>query len=271
METNVPDENGKSGTETHEKLRTAEIEDNAPDRLLADIRLLIENGRNRAAQAVNAELVLLYWLIGKRICADIIVEGRAEYGKQVVKSLSRVLTAEYGRGFSSKSLLHMIRFTETFPDQEIVSALSRQLTWSHFLEVIYIKEPLARNFYAEICRVERWSVRTLRTKIRGMLYERTAISRKPEELARQELQALSAEDQMTPDLVFRAPYLLNFLGLADTYSEQDLESAILREIEQFLLELGSDFTFVARQKRLTIGKEDFYLNLLFFHIRSQIA
>lgn len=266
METNASDENSsKTGAETHGKLHPVRNEEKAPDRLLADIRLLIENGRNRAAQVVNAELVLLYWLIGKRICADIIVERRAEYGKQVVQSLSRVLTAEYGRGFSSKSLLHMIRFTKTFPDEEIVSALSRQLTWSHFLEVIYLKEPLARNFYAEMCRVERWSVRTLRAKIRGMLYERTAISRKPEELAQQELEALRTEDRMTPDLVFRDPYMLDFLGLADTYSEQDLEAAILRGIEQFLLELGSDFTFVARQKRLTIGKEDFYLDLLFFH------
>lgn len=108
-------------------------------------------------------------------------------------------------------------------------------------------------------------MRTLRAKVRGMLYERTAISRKSEELARQELEALRTEDRITPDLVFRDPYLLNFLGLADTYSEQDLETAILREIELFLLELGTDFTFIARQKRLTIGKEDFYLDLLFYH------
>jgi predicted nuclease of restriction endonuclease-like (RecB) superfamily len=113
--------------------------------------------------------------------------------------------------------------------------------------------------------VERWSVRTLRAKVRGMLYERTAISRKPEELVIQELAALRDEDRMTPDLVFRDPYLLDFLGLADTYSERDLEMAILREIERFLLELGSDFCFVARQKRMTIGQEDYYLDLLFYH------
>ena len=235
------------------------------NQLLSDICTLIENRRNRVAQTINTELVLLYWHIGKRIRSEIIGEGRASYGERVVEELSKVLTMEYGKGFSRKSLFHMIRFGEVFPEEEIVSALSRQLTWSHFLELIYLKEALQREFYTEMCRIERWSVRTLRAKVRSMLYERTAISRKPEELARQELEALRTEDRMTPDLVFRDPYLLDFLGLADTYSEQDLETAILREIERFLLELGTDFTFIARQKRLTIGKDNFYLDLLFYH------
>ena len=236
-----------------------------PGQLLSDIRGLIEAGRNRVAQAVNTELVLLHWHIGDRIKREVLGEERAEYGEQVVKALSSVLTAEYGRGFSAKSLLHMIRFSEAFPDSEIVSTLSRQLAWSHFLEIIYLKDPLQREFYAEICRIERWSVRTLRSKVKGMLYERTAISRKPEELARQELKVLREEDRMTPDLVFRDPYLLDFLNLSDTYSESDLEASILREIERFLLEIGSDFCFMARQKRMTVGEQDFYLDLLFFH------
>ncbi|XPM61508.1 MAG: PDDEXK nuclease domain-containing protein [Leptolyngbya sp. IPPAS B-1204] len=196
---------------------------------------------------------------------EILREERAEYGEQVVDALSKVLTTEYGRGYSRKSLFHMIRFAEVLPDERIVSTLSRQLAWSHFLEIIYLKDSLQREFYTEMCRVEQWSVRTLRGKIRGMLYERTAISRKPAELARQELAALRDEDRMTPDLVFRDPYLLHFLGLVDTYSERDLESAILREIERFLLELGTDFCFVARQKRMVIGQQDFHLDLLFFH------
>jgi predicted nuclease of restriction endonuclease-like (RecB) superfamily len=236
-----------------------------PEQLLSEIRTLIEAGRSRAAQAVNTELVLLHWHIGDRIRREILREERAEYGEQVVDALSKVLTAEYGRGYSRKSLFHMIRFAEVFPDEGIVSTLSRQLAWSHFLEIIYLKDSLKREFYTEMCRVEQWSVRTLRGKIRGMLYERTAISRKPAELARQELAALRDEDRMTPDLVFRDPYLLHFLGLADTYSERDLESAILREIERFLLELGTDFCFVARQKRMVIGQQDFHLDLLFFH------
>jgi predicted nuclease of restriction endonuclease-like (RecB) superfamily len=237
----------------------------APAQLVLELRELIDTARSRVAQTVNAELVMLHWHIGDRIRRDILQEERANYGEQVIEAVSQVLTNEYGRGFSRKSLLHMVRFAEAFPTLEIVSTLSRQLAWSHFLEIVYLKDALQREFYAEMCRLEHWTVRTLRAKVQGMLYERTAISRKPEDLIQQELEALRNEGQMTPDLVFRDPYLLDFLNLADTYSEQDLELAILREIERFLLELGSDFTFVARQKRMSIGGEDFHLDLLFFH------
>jgi predicted nuclease of restriction endonuclease-like (RecB) superfamily len=116
-----------------------------------------------------------------------------------------------------------------------------------------------------MCRVERWSVCTLRDRVRSMLFERSAISRRPENLIHQELEQLRATDQMTPDLLFRDPYLLDILGLADAFSERDLEAAILRDIERFLLELGTDFGFLARQKRMTIGGEDYYLDLLFYH------
>jgi predicted nuclease of restriction endonuclease-like (RecB) superfamily len=139
------------------------------------------------------------------------------------------------------------------------------LGWSHFVEIIPLKDELQRDFYAEMCRVERWSVRTLRQKIGGMLFERTALSRKPGELAKQELAALRDEDKLTPDLVFRDPYFLDFLGLKDTYNEKDLEAAILREMEAFILELGVGFTFLARQKRITVDDTDYYLDLLFFH------
>lgn len=192
---------------------------------------------------------------------------RAEYGKQVVVDLAARLTQEYGRGFSRQSLFHMLRFSEAFPDPEIVSALSRQLGWSHFLEIIYLDDPLRREFYAEPCRVERWSVRTLRDRVRSMLYERTGLSKKPEDLIRAELAELREHNAMTPDLVFRDPYVLDFLGLSDTFAEKDLEAAILRELERFLLELGTDFTFVARQKRITVDGEDYYIDLLFYHRR----
>ena len=180
-------------------------------------------------------------------------------------TVSRQLVVEFGTGFSRPNLFRMTRFAEVFPDAQIVSTLSRQLSWSHFVEVIALKHGLQRDFYAEMCRIERWSVRTLRQKIGGMLYERTALSRKPAELAQQELDALREEDKLTPDLVFRDPYFLDFLGLNDTYSEKDLETAILRELEAFILELGVGFSFVARQKRITVDSEDYYLDLLFFH------
>jgi len=159
----------------------------------------------------------------------------------------------------------MIRFVEVFPEKKIVSTLSIQLSWSHFVEITPLKDDFQRNFYAEMCRIERWSVRTLREKISGMLFERTAISKKPEELIKQEIAALRQEDTLTSDLVFRDPYFLDFLGLKDTYSEKDLESAILRDMESFILELGVGFSFVARQKRITVDNEDYYLDLLFFH------
>lgn len=235
--------------------------------LLHEIRDLIEQSRQRVAATVNAELTLLYWRIGQRIRVDLLKEERAEYGAEIVYSLSTQLVSDYGNGFSRPNLFRMIRFAEAFPSAEIVSTLSRQLSWSHFIEIIQFDDQLQRDFYAEMCRVERWSVRTLRAKIQGMLFERTALSKKPADLARQELAALREEDRMTPDLVFRDPYFLDFLGLKDTYSERDLETAILREFERFLLEMGDGFAFVARQKRISIDGEDYYLDLLFYHRR----
>jgi predicted nuclease of restriction endonuclease-like (RecB) superfamily len=235
--------------------------------LLPEVRELILSTRQTVARGVNAALTVLHWQVGDRIRRDILREARAGYGDEIVSTLSRQLTPEFGRGFSEKALRHMIRFAEAFPDFQIVSTLSRQLAWSHYKEIIYLKEELQRDFYAEMCRLEGWSVRTLREKIDGMLYERTALSRKPDELIRQELAALREEDTLTPDLVFKDPYLLDFLGLRDTYSERDLETAILREIQQFLLEMGAGFAFVERQKRIVIDDEDFYLDLLFFHRR----
>jgi predicted nuclease of restriction endonuclease-like (RecB) superfamily len=237
------------------------------DRLLADVRQLIESMRQGVARAVNASIVALYWHIGKRVRDDVLHQRRAEYGKQIVVTLSKQLTTEYGRGYSESSLSRMMRLAEVFPDDQILAALSQELSWSHFLEIIVMDDPLQRDFYAEMCRIERWSVRALRAKIQGMLYERTAISKKPEEVIRRDLTALREEDQLTPDLVFRDPYVLDFLGLTDAYGERDLEQAILRELEAFLLELGSDFAFVARQKRIIVDHEDYYLDLLFYHRR----
>jgi predicted nuclease of restriction endonuclease-like (RecB) superfamily len=159
----------------------------------------------------------------------------------------------------------MIHFVEVFPNEEIVSALRRQLSWTHFKQIIYLDDPLKRDFYAEMCRIERWSTRTLEKKISGMLFERTALSKKPDKLIRHELNALRAEDTLTPDLVFRDPYFLDFLGLKDRYLEKDIEDAIMREMENFILELGIGFTFVARQKRIQVDNDDYYLDLLFYH------
>ncbi|MBC8876257.1 MAG: DUF1016 domain-containing protein [Planctomycetes bacterium] len=232
--------------------------------LLADLRDLILAARQGVARAIDSGLVTLYWQIGRRIHQDILQEKRAEYGKEIVSAVGRQLEQEFGRGFSAKSLHHMIRFAEAFPDVEIVAALRRQLTWTHFKTLTYLNDSLKRDFYAEMCRVENWSTRTLQKKIQSMLFERTALSKKPDKLIRQELDALKEEDKLTPDLVFRDPYILDFLGLADTYAEKDMEAAILREMESFILELGAGFCFVERQKRMQIDNEDYYLDLLFY-------
>jgi len=232
--------------------------------ILADLRLLINSARRRVATTANAEQTMLYWQLGKRILNENLAEGRAEYGKRILVTLSQKLVAEFGNGFSYSALTRMVRFAELFTDEAIVVSLLQQLGWAHFLALLPIKTSLAREFYAEMCRVERWSVRTLRNKIGGMLYERTALSKNTEEVIKAELDNLR-EGQMTPDMVFRDPYLLDFLGLQGTFSEKDLENAILREMEKFLLELGSGFSFVARQKRMSVGKDDFYLDLLFYH------
>jgi predicted nuclease of restriction endonuclease-like (RecB) superfamily len=237
----------------------------SPQTLLKDVREMILATREGVARTVNASLAMLYWQIGRRIHQDILREKRADYGERIVATLSRQLEKEFGRGFSEKTLRHMVRFAEVFPDAKIVSALMRQLGWTHLLSIIYLDEPLKRDFYAEMCRIERWSTRALQKKIGGMLYERTALSKKPDKLIRRELKALRDEDKLTPDLVFRDPYVLDFLKLKDTYSEKDVEAAILREIESFILELGVGFCFVERQKRMQIDARDYYLDLLFYH------
>ena len=128
-------------------------------------------------------------------------------------------------------------------------------------------DPLKREFYIEICKLEHWSVRQLQERINSMLFERTAISKKPEETIKQDLQKLKEEKQLSADLIFRDPYLLGFLGLADTYNEKDLESAILAEMQRFIIEMGNDFAFMARQKRITIDNRDYKIDLLFYHRR----
>ena len=240
--------------------------------LLSDLRTLIQSARQRIATVANSTYTLLCWQVGHRLLRENLQAGRAAYGKQILATVSQELTVEFGAGFSYTALTRMARFAEWMTDDQILASLSQELSWSHFVELLPIKDPLAREFYAEMCRVERWDVRTLRLKIGGMLFQRTALSRKPKSVIASDLAQLR-DGHMTPDIVFRDPYLLDLLGLTGAYSERDLEGAILREIEGVLLEFGTGFTFVARQKRMSIGKDDFHLDLLFFHrhLRRLIA
>jgi predicted nuclease of restriction endonuclease-like (RecB) superfamily len=236
-------------------------------KLLNEIRDLIEETRKSVAQFINAGMSLLYWRIGKRINEEILHGRRATYGKRVVSSLAKKLTVDYGGAFSEKNLRRMMQFADVYSDEQIVVSLIRQLSWTHIIALIPIDDPLKRDFYAEICRIERWNVRQLRERINSMMYERTAISRKPEETIKQDLQVIHNEDKISADLIFRDPYFLDFLGLSDKYSEKDLESAILAEFQRFIIEIGRDFAFLSRQKRITIDDRDYYIDLLFYHRR----
>jgi len=187
--------------------------------IAADIKKLIEKSRQNVALAVNAEITLLYWHIGKRINGEILKNNRAEYGKQIVATLARQLTEEYGKGWGEKHLRQCMQFANVFPDEQIVYALRRELSWTHLRSLIYMEDPLKREFYIEISKLEKWSSRQLKERIQSMLYERTAISRKPEQTILNDLNELKNEQKLSADLVFRDPYFLDFLGLEDTYSD----------------------------------------------------
>jgi len=241
--------------------------------LFDDIKTLIEQSKQHISVEVNSTMTMLYWQVGNRIKTEILQNKRAEYGKEVVKQVADDLIEQYGSGWSEKHLRHCLRFAETFPDVKIVSTLWRQLSWSHIKLFLYIEDNLKREFYIEMAKLERWSVRVLDNRINSMLYERTAISKKPKETVKHDLELLKNEQKLTPDLVFRDPYFLDFLGLRDKYSEKDLETAIIVELQNFIIEFGSDFAFMDRQKRISVDNEDYYLDLLFYHrrLRSLVA
>lgn len=241
---------------------------NSENKIISDIRTLIEQSRHQVAAAVNAGMTLMYWHIGERINREILGGERAAYGKQIVATVSQQLTEEYGGSqFSVKNLNRMRLFAERFPDLSIWTPLVSKLSWSHFLQVISIEEDVKRQFYLTMAADQRWSKRTLKAKIDGMLYERTAIAKQPDEVILHDLELLRDEREMSADLAFHDPYFLDFLGLEGEYSENDLESAIVGELQKFITEMGNDFAFMARQKRITVDNEDYYIDLLFFNRR----
>lgn len=230
-----------------------------------DIITLIEKSKQNLAISVNAELTLLYWHIGARIATHILQGERADYGKQVVQHLANDLTAKFGKGWSKRNLLQMIKFYQTFPHHQIVQALSAQLSWTHFVQLSSVENPLAREFYATMAMQEKWSTRTLDERIGSLLFERTVISKKPEATITAELTSLREKGEYNQQLLLKDPYILDFLELNDRYMEKDLEDAILRDMESFLLEMGAGFSFIARQKRISIDEDDFYIDLLFYN------
>ena len=240
----------------------------ATQSLIQDLRQIIVQARGHVAATANYALSMMYWHIGERINREVLDNQRAEYGKQIVATVSQQLQAEYGeKGFEKSSITRMMKFAKLFPDEQIVATASQQLSWSHFVEILPLKDDLQREFYLTFAASERWSVRQLRKEIDGMLFERTAISGKPDEFIKKELSTLRDDNVMSPDLVFKSPYFLEFTGLKGFYSEKSLEDCLVAHLEQFIIELGNGFSFVARQKRMIIDGEDFYLDLLFYHRR----
>ncbi|WP_263385794.1 DUF1016 N-terminal domain-containing protein [Granulicella arctica] len=186
--------------------------------LLEDVRGLIVDAQRQTAAAVNVGLTALYWSIGKRIRTEVLHDARGTYGEQIVAMLSRQLVAEFGRGYMEKTLRRAIQFADAFPDEAIVATLWRQLSWSHFRELLPLTQPFQREFYAEMCCIERWSVRTLHERIGSMLYERAALSKQPHSLIRQELETLRDKGEVTPNLLPKDPYVLDFLGSSNRFS-----------------------------------------------------
>ncbi len=227
---------------------------NPKQALLTELSQLIEQSQQQVVSQANSTLTQLFWQVGKRINEDILQNKRADYGKQIVPTLSAQLQERYGRNFELGNLRRMMQFAEQFPDVQIVATLSRQLSWSHFRELIPLKSQEARQFYAQASATQTLGVRELRKQISTKTFERSSIAN---------LQNTSNHPAIHN--TFKDPYFLDFLGLQNTYLEKDLEAAILRELEAFILELGKGFAFVERQKRMIIDGEDFHLDLLFYH------
>jgi predicted nuclease of restriction endonuclease-like (RecB) superfamily len=223
--------------------------------LFAELAQMIEKSQQNAFIAVNSTLTQLFWRVGNRINQEILQHKRAEYGKQIVPTVSAQLVAQYGRNYEEKNLRRMLQFAEQFPDFQIVVPLARQLSWSHFLILLPLKNQEAKLFYAQKAVSETMGKRALRKQIAEKAFERSALAN---------LQTASSP-LIIPKNTFKDPYLLDFLALQNTYLEADLEKAILRDLESFMLELGKGFAFIERQKRMIIDGEDFYLDLLFYH------
>ena len=231
--------------------------------LFEQIKNIIEQTKQNVAISVNSSLTMMYWEIGNKINQDILKNQRAEYGKEIVVTLSRQLQDNFGKGFDEKNLRRMMQFANAIEKQKVVT-LSRQLSWSHFLALLPLQDNLKIEFYAQMTIAQNWGVRTLRERIDSMLYERTALSKQPDELIKYELNNIKQEE-FSKNMILKDPYFLDFLDINDRYLEKDLEDAILRSIEQFIFELGVGFSFIERQKRIIIDGEDFKIDLLFYN------
>ena len=233
--------------------------------LYGNIAELIKQTKTKVAITANTELTMLYWKVGKSVHQFVLQGNRAAYGKQIIINLSEMLTLNFGSGWSDKHLRHCLRTAETIKEEQIIYALQRQLSWTHIKTISYEENPIKRQFYLEMAISQRWNTRTLADQMDKMLFERTAIAQQPSEQIQQALHELTTEDTINPDLFFKKSYVLDFLNLQRAYSEEDLENALISNIQEFIQELGNGFAFVERQKRISVDAIDYHLDLLFYH------
>jgi predicted nuclease of restriction endonuclease-like (RecB) superfamily len=234
------------------------------DHLYEGVTDIIDNARTQVSVYVNAHASMTFWIVGKYIIDDMEYRTYSAYGQKILATLSQRLMARYGRGYSYSALTRMMKVARLYNDREMFATLSQTLTWSHFLELITIKDDTKRLFYQQMGIVQHWSVTQLRDKQDEMAYERSLIAVKPNDEIVKKLENISPQ-HTDPDVVLKSSYILDFLGLSGFYSEEELESAIAKQLENFILELGQGFAFLERQKRFTIDGTDYYLDLLFYH------
>ena len=255
--------------------------DDAYSTVLTGLTELLESARLASARAVNSIMAATYWEVGRRII-EFEQEGkdRAAYGTRLIARLAGDLTRRFGRGFGAVNLAQMRKFYQTWPTPEIFQTTSEKsrpqapaaalprfpLSWSHYVRLLSVEKPEARAFYEAEALRGGWTVRQLERQIGTQFYERTLLSRDKAAMLRKG-QIAKPEDALTPEEEIKDPFVLEFLDLKDEYSESDLEEALIRHLETFLLELGDDFTFVGRQRRLRIDDEWYRVDLLFFHRR----
>ncbi len=240
------------------------ISEPAFQEILQGVIKIIEQSRQRVAVYVNQELTMMHWHVGKFVLQKIDYQEKAEYGQKIVATLSQQLTERYGKGFTVSALFRMLKVARVYPDEQIMATLSQQLTWSHFIELITIEQDAKRLFYQQMSIEQRWSSRQLSKYEDAMLYERSLIAAKPEDTQIATMKELEP-GELTPEMVLRSSYVVDYLGLHGYYSEKDLENAILQQMERFILELGQGFAFMERQKRISVDGTDYYIDLLFYH------
>lgn len=234
------------------------------DHLYDGVTEIIDNARMQVSIYVNAHASMTFWKVGKYIIEDMDYQTYSAYGKRILATLSQRLTTRYGKGYTYSALTRMMKVARVYNDREMFATVSQTLSWSHFLELITISDASKRLFYQKMGMAEHWSVQQMRDKQAEMVYERSLIAAKPDDEIVKTLETINSQ-HMSPDVVLRNSYVLDFLGLRGFYSEEELEEAIARQLENFVLELGEGFAFLERQKRFTIDGTDYYLDLLFYH------